>query len=865
MLRLLTVLLFVSGTYGKLFAQNTRIDDIEARISAAASPRERADMLIDLSYKSYDYDAAKGFAYANRAQAEAEKAAYPEGLRSALTLKGFYYHDIGEYKRAISYYRSATKVPIPPDERLGYAFALMANTYRTQAVYDSAEFYYKNSITLLEKVKAVKTLAYAYRNAARLYIYQWKNAEAEQYLNSAMKIYDSLNAQFGKADVYFAMAELNMGRSKYRLAQEQIEAACGIANAINDDYLKLYCLIYQGEIRHKLGDFLEALDKLLNAAQILSTRNNPQLLTRVYGDLGELYENLSQNEVAMRYFMESIKIAERLGLKYEVAFRQADIAWMHKNQRNFAAAFEYVDKSLKTRTEIGDIYGVSSCHNIRGIIYLQQKKYADAIKWIEKSMDLRKKINHIEGVAACMYNLGLVYEGLKQYDKSLRFQMEALKVEKEIGNKFTVGIAYSSIASVLTYMQKYDSARHYLILSEELGRQTGSVELQMENAFYWSEFYELSGNAVEALRWHKRYSQLNDSVYYESSATKVAQMQALYESDQKDKEIRLLNQEKQLQSNQIQLQEARINLQGFVIIFIIVGFVLVSLLAYKSYRFNKEIRRAHEEILMQKEEIQAQADELQKAYQTIAESHRELEAKVEERTSALREAYKELDTFFYRASHDFRRPLTTFLGLVEVANITVRDAEALELFKKVEETAVFLDKMLFKLQSISDLGSQQLHNTAVDIPQIFSEVVESFKDVLEEKGIRTYTSCILPEKFVSYPALIQVVIENLVENSIAFCRYEKAYIRLRAVQDNGQVIIEVEDNGDGIDKKYHSRIFEMYFRGNERSRGNGLGLYIVKKATEKLGGTLEFQSERDKGTIFRLKFPIHSKSLHSSF
>src|SRR5690606_41634466 len=104
-----------------------------------------------------------------------------------------------------------------------------------------------------------------------------------------------------------------------------------------------------------------------------------------------------------------------------------------------------------------------------------------------------------------------------------------------------------------------------------------------------------------------------------------------------------------------------------------------------------------------KEELQAKSEELQYAYETIARSNRELERKVNERTSALTEAYRELDTFFYRASHDFRRPLTTFLGLAELATTTLKDARAGELCDKVRETAINLDKMLFKLQSISDL------------------------------------------------------------------------------------------------------------------------------------------------------------------
>jgi signal transduction histidine kinase len=192
---------------------------------------------------------------------------------------------------------------------------------------------------------------------------------------------------------------------------------------------------------------------------------------------------------------------------------------------------------------------------------------------------------------------------------------------------------------------------------------------------------------------------------------------------------------------------------------------------------------------------------------------------------------------------------------VEVANITVRDNNALELFQKVRETATHLDKMLLKLQSISDLGAAQLTYNEVFVARMFEDIIEQFKTPLEEKNIRTYTSSVITTRFFSYPAMLQIILENLVENAIGFCRYQGAYIRLRAFQQNGKIIIEVEDNGDGITICDHERIFEMYYRGNDRSKGNGLGLYVVKKAVEKLQGQLYFHSEPDKGTRFHLIFP----------
>ena len=232
-----------------------------------------------------------------------------------------------------------------------------------------------------------------------------------------------------------------------------------------------------------------------------------------------------------------------------------------------------------------------------------------------------------------------------------------------------------------------------------------------------------------------------------------------------------------------------------------------------------------------------------------------MKQKIGARTLDLRQAYKELDTFFYRSSHDFRRPITTFLGLAEVAKITVKDPNALELFSKVKETATNLDKMLVKLQSISDVGTQQLVYKEVMLKEIVDSVLDGFKNDIAQGNLKVTTSIDLSVSFSSYPAMIRIIIENLVENSIAFASMLDPYIDISAYTMSDNVVIKVQDNGQGIDPALQEKVFDMYFRGNERSKGNGLGLYIVKKAVEKLSGAIELTSSIGGGSTFRIVLP----------
>ena len=114
----------------------------------------------------------------------------------------------------------------------------------------------------------------------------------------------------------------------------------------------------------------------------------------------------------------------------------------------------------------------------------------------------------------------------------------------------------------------------------------------------------------------------------------------------------------------------------------------------------------------------------------------------------------------------------------------------------------------------------------------------------------------MPHPFHSYPALIRIILENLIENAVFFCGTNMPSIQVQMVElDESEVKIEVRDNGQGIAPELQNRVFDMYFRGNERSKGNGLGLYIVKKAVEKLNGRIEMESALHEGTTFHVFLP----------
>lgn len=849
-------------SYLTLFSQNPSADSLRTMLdNPRLTDRERVDLLNDLSYELYDVDDTAAFHAAEQAYALAKTKEYREGLKYSLTLVGLGYNSSGQYKKALRYFVLSEQVEAEGMSHIAsYNEVLLGNTYRDLGEYDSAQFFYSKALDIIGENGNPGYQARVYKNLGQLYLLLWKNKEALEFLNKAEEL-----LQKGKVDLYqyadllslYGLAYENL--LDYNKAQVYFNRMCEVAQSRNDAFHKIKCVLNKADLTNRRGDFAAALKHCFEALKMSETYRYPPQLVAIYAKTGQVYMELSQYALASKYLFEALKISEPLGLRFETADIYSELSWINKDQLNFSLALDYINRSESMRSAIGDLHGVSNSQNIRGLIYYQQKKYDLALQEFDKSMLIRKQINHQQGIAATLFNSSLVYLDQNQLDKTYNLQMAALAIDEKVDDNYNLSIDYNSLASLLIQMNRLTEAEKYMKKGYDLAAGTQAKLLLRNSLSVFASFYEKKKDFKNAFKYQKMYQEVHDSIYTTDNSVKLAEMQALYQIEQKEQQIKMLNQQKQIQDDEIKLQKSRISQQYLFILLVSVALILVTILAFAIYRYNKQIRKAHKEILDQKEEIRVQTDGLVEANKTIAKINKDLEQKIEDRTSALTQAYKELDTFFYRSSHDFRRPLTTFMGLAEVAKITIKDPNALELFDKVKETAQNLDKMLIKLQSISDVGAQQLVYKEVFLKEIFDGICDGFRNELDQKSIKTVFENHLTRSFISYPAMIKTILENLVENAMQFCAKYDPYILLKTSNSDDRLMLEVKDNGQGIDSQYHDRVFEMYFRGNERSKGNGLGLYIVKKAVEKLHGTIEFESNAGEGSVFRISLPLQTE------
>jgi signal transduction histidine kinase len=144
---------------------------------------------------------------------------------------------------------------------------------------------------------------------------------------------------------------------------------------------------------------------------------------------------------------------------------------------------------------------------------------------------------------------------------------------------------------------------------------------------------------------------------------------------------------------------------------------------------------------------------------------------------------------------------------------------------------------------------------------VVDEFIQSLKSQLNTLNtgnvVRIEIENKLGDFFEGDPVLLNYIVVNLMENSIIF-RKDDPFVKCILSVANEQLVIQVIDNGIGIPPELRDRIFDMFYRGSEKSIGNGLGLFIAKKALEILGGTIEIESERHKYTTVTVRVPLYS-------
>ena len=221
---------------------------------------------------------------------------------------------------------------------------------------------------------------------------------------------------------------------------------------------------------------------------------------------------------------------------------------------------------------------------------------------------------------------------------------------------------------------------------------------------------------------------------------------------------------------------------------------------------------------------------------------------------------QDLEQFTYIISHNLRAPVANIKGLSGLLyDFEMPDPECRFTLDALATSVNHLDQVILDLNQILQAGNQvNEKKELVILPQLVDDIRLEIQLMMQQNNV------IINHDFAAVDALFTIksylysIFQNLIINSIKYRRVNVApVINIKSVLDNNQVILYFEDNGKGIDlAKSGDQLYGLYKRFDFSVEGKGMGLFMVKKQIESLGGQINVKSQPDNGTQFIIELPL---------
>lgn len=601
-------------------------------------------------------------------------------------------------------------------------------------------------------------------------------------------------------------------------------------------------------------------------------------------EIGEIMEGISDMEVAL-------KIAERNQYKVRIKYLLNNLAIAYTRAAIFDKALDYNFRSLRIREEEGDKAAITISYNNIGVVYLELNDFENALFYFNKSYLSAIELNELIDIEVKLINIGFCYNALEKYDEAINSFLKAFEFCNEkcsplmltslhsalgIGylRSGKLGLAEKQFEKSLELSRLVGSSRHESIALRSLGEiefNTGhsTIALQyldsaqnialgtdfkvqiLDNYSLYSTIYNQIGNFQLASNYQQLYINLSKEVFSSDLIQKISRITTDYEEHENIKTIAAKDQILNLQTDIIARQKSE---YAFIITitFLVMGLALVM------YRANQSQRKTNQQLAKAKETIQHQNELLSNTNQLLESEVQERTKELFQTNESLTKVNEEMDNFIYKTSHDIRGPLATLKGMCNVAMVDVKDELALTYLKKLDTSAAKLNAILSRLLIINQINHSLLNPEYIK----FEDQIEEIIALEVKKGFPArmkFTYDVEPGlNFRSDKEMTRIILENLIDNAIKFYNDSQRidpFVYVRVFSEGQHVVVKVTDNGIGIDESSKDKIFNLFVRASERSDSGGIGLYLSKLASTKLGGTIELTPTSDSTTQFTVTFP----------
>jgi serine phosphatase RsbU (regulator of sigma subunit)/tetratricopeptide (TPR) repeat protein len=312
------------------------------------------------------------------------------------------------------------------------------------------------------------------------------------------------------------------------------------------DTLKIQQLNEQA-LKARQSDPSKALKQINEAIALAEKTGYKPALAMSYNHAGLIYSGIANHPKALENHFKALKVREEMDDKKGISASYNNIGTIYYHQANYELALEYMTSSLRIKEELNDKKGASYSYNNIGNIYYQLHKYPSSLEFHLKSLKIKEELSDKKGMAASLSNIGNVYVKLGQMDLALEYQQKALKLREGTDDKKGLTESYINIGDIYIKTKKAEEGIAFHRQALKLALETGARDLQKFAYEGLSAASREIKNYEDALKYYELAIAIKDTLFNSENSKAIAEMQARYETEKKEKEIELLTKDKALQ------------------------------------------------------------------------------------------------------------------------------------------------------------------------------------------------------------------------------------------------------------------------------------------------------------------------------
>ncbi len=573
------------------------------------------------------------------------------------------------------------------------------------------------------------------------------------------------------------------------------------------------------------------------ALELAHSLEDPELIVNCVTTLTQAYKNSALYNLGVTLIyntLEDPNISANELLKANLLY---ELGVLNYASAQYDEAISVTEEALAIYRSVDDREKVSACQNQLAANYLKKENYFVAISYADSSTIIASELSNPSVLASNYEILGSVYNHLDRYDSAQNYFNRALEISERLSDVNEMANILSNIAISYFEQKDYQNAIKAGKRSFDLAQKSKIKTMIEMSSNFLAKSYAATGNYKMAYKYSEIAENMRMEMFFENRDNQISTLNRIYEFEKQKQEI--ANQKFELDMKERELNRKQLQ-NALLFAWILVMMVLLVIVnrIYRKLRKSSEIL-ANKNLLIedQKRKIENQAENYKNAYNKLKEL----------------DQFKEAMT--HMLVHDLKNPLNVLINIPELGD-----------FKEKDDIILHTGKQMLTLV-MNMLDIQKFENDRMELNLVYipvSKVLEAARKDVEFSATHKSISIevIYTDDFILYidRELIVRTLVNLLSNAIKFSP-SSSTVQVRITEDDkDHVLVEVVDQGIGIELENQSLIFEKFVHLKQNSTGTmrstGLGLTFCKMAIEAHQCEIGVLSEKDKGATFWFTLPL---------